>query len=99
MLQEEVIVIARLKAKPGMEGKLKEALLGLVAPTRGEAGAIRYELHEGLERSGEFMFYEVWRTLKDLEDHMATPHFKTFMERADALLSQPGDVSLWRKIA
>lgn len=98
MVEERVVVVARLKARAGREERLKETLLELVAPTRREEGAVRYELHESLENPGEYMFFEIWRTRKDLEVHMTTPHFRGFMEKAKDLLSEPGDVTLWRKV-
>lgn len=98
MTEERVVVVARVRANPGMEAKVKEELLRLVAPTRREEGCIQYDLHEHTESSGAFMFYEIWRSRQDLEDHMVTPHFKDFMEKAEDLLSQPGDLSLWKRI-
>ncbi|MEI7534331.1 MAG: antibiotic biosynthesis monooxygenase, partial [Verrucomicrobiae bacterium] len=40
-----VTVVATFQARPGKETELKNALIGLVAPTRKEAGCINYDLH------------------------------------------------------
>lgn len=40
MATKKVTVIVRIKAKPGLEGKVRKEVMALVAPTRGEAGCI-----------------------------------------------------------
>jgi quinol monooxygenase YgiN len=40
-----ITVVATFQAKPGEENELRAALIGLVGPTRKEAGCISYDLH------------------------------------------------------
>ena len=42
-----VTVIAHMRAKPGKEQELREALEALIHPTSQEEGYVNYDLHEG----------------------------------------------------
>ena len=70
----KVRVIARAVARKGKEGKLKELLQGMLAPTHAEPGCRLYELCESGER-GRFYFYELWESQAALEQHAASPHY------------------------
>jgi quinol monooxygenase YgiN len=91
-------VTAHIKAKKGMEDKLKEELLSLVDPTRSEAGSITYDLYRDQENQSSFMFYESWKSRGDLEQHLQKTYLKSFMEKADELLAEPVTISLWEKV-
>jgi quinol monooxygenase YgiN len=55
-------VIARIKAKPSMEERIREGLMELGFPTRKEEGCINYDLHRYKDDPSIFMFYELERT-------------------------------------
>jgi quinol monooxygenase YgiN len=71
-----VILTAMVKAKPGQEDAVKEALLSLVEPTRQETGCLCYNLHQSKADPTQFMFYEQWASKEDLTAHGKTPHMK-----------------------
>lgn len=54
MASEQVKVIARTKARPGMEERLAEVAGALVGPTRQEEGCINCDLHRCAEDPLEF---------------------------------------------
>jgi len=58
MGSRKVTVLARMKAKRGMEEKVKQELLSLVGPTHAEAGCINYDLHQSVQDKTLFMLYE-----------------------------------------
>src|SRR4051794_24340106 len=91
-------VVAVLKAKPGKEEEVRQALLGLVNPTRAEAGCLQYDLHVSTEQAGEFVFVEKWTDKAALDRHMRTPHFKSVADRSDELLSQPPDIRTYSRL-
>ena len=93
-----VTVTAHIKAKKGLEEKLKEELISLVEPTRSEAGCISYDLYRDQENQSIFMFYESWKSKGDLEQHLQKSYLKNFMEKADELLAEPVTISLWEKV-
>ncbi len=70
-------VVARIKSKPDKVEEVREALTGLVAPTRGEAGCIVYELLQNTADPTDFTFVEEWESGSALARHAASEHIKT----------------------
>lgn len=99
MLQKKVTVLARIKAKKGMEEKVKQELASLIAPTHKEAGCIDYVLHQGKDDKALFMFYENWTSKKALDEHLAKPYLKAFVAKAGELLAEPLDVTLLEMVS
>ncbi len=67
-------VIAHMRAKPGKEQDLHDALAALVEPTRQENGCVNYDMHQGVEDPALFYFYENWESAEALDAHLQTPH-------------------------
>ncbi len=99
MAKEKLTVVAKFKAKPGMEQKVKEELLALVEPTRTEPGCLNYDLHQALDDQGLFVFYENWLSKQDLDKHLQMPYMQAFLEKVDQLLAHPLEVTLWEMIS
>ena len=95
MASQRVTVVARIKAKKGLEKKVKEGLLSLVGPTRLEKGCINYDLHQSPDDPGLFMFYENWKDMKCLDKHLEMPYIKAFMDGMKKALARPVQVTLW----
>ena len=74
--QGAIILTAMVKAKPGEEAAVKEALLSMVEPTRKEPGCLCYNLHQSKSDSTQFMFYEQWASKEALDAHGKTPHMQ-----------------------
>ncbi len=91
-------VVAVLKAKPGKEDALRETLLGLVDPTRAEAGCVQYDLHESTEKKGEFVFFEKWVSREALDEHLAKPYLEALRARGDELFSEPPDIRTYSRL-
>ncbi len=87
-------VIARLKAKPGKEAELRSLAADLIAPTRKEAGCIRYELLVNEADPAELTFVEEWRDGDALNAHLATAHVQYAVSRCPDLLD--GELDLRR---
>ena len=99
MANKSVTVLARIKAKGGMEERVKQELLALVAPTRAEAGCINYDLHQSADDPTLFMFYENWKSKEDLDQHMEMPYLKALAEKGGELFAAPVELTLWEKIS
>ncbi len=95
----KLTVVARIRAKPGLEEKVKAELLALVAPTRSEPGCINYDLHQSLDDESLFLFYENWVSRKDLDDHLKTPHLEAFLGKTEELLAEPVEITFWNMIS
>jgi quinol monooxygenase YgiN len=98
MTNGKVTVVARIKARPGMEEAVRSELLALVAPTTKESGCINYYLHQAADDRTLFLFYENWCSRRDLDEHLDRPHLQAFLGKSDALLAEPVDISLWEMI-
>lgn len=79
-------IVAQFQAREGHTDALREALRGLVTPTRAEDGCEIYELHESVESPGFFHFHEIWTTRAHWDAHMQTDHLRAFGARKDALV-------------
>lgn len=71
-------IVAEVRAKPGMADKLREATLPLVKQVRSEPNNLLYFLHENREAPGHFIFYEIFASPADFEDHNATSHVQAW---------------------
>ncbi len=69
-------VVAVITAKPGSEDAVREAMKGLVGPTREEEGCLSYDLSESSSAPGTFITVEQWSDPSDLDKHMQTEHIK-----------------------
>jgi quinol monooxygenase YgiN/quercetin dioxygenase-like cupin family protein len=76
-----VTAVTLVHGIPGKDHELKEHLLSLAAPTRAEAGCIRYDLYQSPRASHEFMRYEVWASAAALEAHKQSPHLRASFEK------------------
>ena len=99
MAEGKVTVIARIKAKTGEVQRVKEELLKLLAPTRAESGCINFDMHQGTTDPAQFLFLENWTSEAALKAHFETPHIENWLERAEGLLAEPLEVTLWNRVA
>lgn len=95
---DQVTVIARLKAKPGLEETVKNEILSLVEPTRAEAGCINYDLHRTPDDPSVFVLYENWVSQQALDEHLATPYLEALKAKAEEILAEPMDISLLQMV-
>ncbi|MGH9866165.1 MAG: putative quinol monooxygenase [Candidatus Acidiferrales bacterium] len=93
-----VTVIAHIRAKAGQEARVREALLGLIAPTRTEAGCINYDLHVSRDDPRRFVFYENWASESHLEAHANSTHLLAFRKVADEILDGQVELTKWRML-
>jgi quinol monooxygenase YgiN len=99
MSARTITVVATFHAKPGKEAELKKALIGLVAPTRSEAGCLNYDLHALPEDSAKFLFHENWTSRAHLDAHLQNAHIQALLPRLDELCVGRPEITVWEKIA
>ena len=73
--------ITFIRGPEGSADELRNELLSTTAPTRAEAGNLRYDLYQSPDHPNYFMRFEVWRSPQALEDHKLTPPLKASFER------------------
>lgn len=94
-MTKTVTMIARIAPKSGQTDALRAVLIGMVGPTRREAGCVVYNLHEhDSDATSSFSFYEIWRSEADLAKHMQTRHVISFISRLDELVD--GEIAIER---
>ncbi len=99
MKNKRITLLALVKAKEGMEETVRQELLSLVNPTRSEPGCISYDLHQATNDKSQFMFFENWKSMEDLEKHREAPHMKVFRQKVGSLLAKPIEGTLFEMIS
>ena len=74
-----VTVVAKVTAKSNAIETVKTELIKMLAPTRQEEGCIEYRLNQDNENPAVFIFYENWKNLTCLEQHMNSTHFQAYV--------------------
>jgi quinol monooxygenase YgiN len=78
----EIAVVAISVAKPGYEEQLRQALEGIVGPTRKEPGALQYDLHRDVQEPRRFVFVERWESQEALAAHAKSAHIAAYRKVA-----------------
>jgi quinol monooxygenase YgiN/quercetin dioxygenase-like cupin family protein len=96
--QDELLTaVTFITGREGKAEELKAELLKLSAPTRAEAGNLKYDLYQSPLKPNHFMRLEVWRNPQALEEHKATPHLKASF----AIRQQQGwmtQITTWKRV-
>jgi len=82
-----VTVVAKVTAKIDAIAAVKAELLKMIEPTRQEEGCIEYRLHQDNDDPSVFVFYENWKSLVCLEQHMKSQHFQEYVAAVNDLIS------------
>ena len=99
MADKKVTVLARFKAREGLEEKAKQEIMARVAPTRSEAGCINYDLHQSSDDKRMLMLYENWVSKQALDEHLQMPYLQSLIAAADDLFSEPIEITLWEMVS
>ncbi|HZL79741.1 MAG TPA: putative quinol monooxygenase [Candidatus Limnocylindrales bacterium] len=94
-----ITVVATFQARPGKEAELQKALIGLLAPTRKEAGCLNYDLYASPEDPAKFLFHENWASQAHLDAHLQNTHIQVLLPRMDELCVGMPEIKIWKKIA
>ena len=92
-------VVAHLRARPDKVEETRQALTGLVEPTRAEPGCIVYELLQNNDDPTDFTFVEEWSGDQALDLHLQTDHIKDVVAKAEELLATPPDIRRYTVLA
>jgi quinol monooxygenase YgiN len=84
-----LVVFARFKAKRGMEGHVRSAIMELITPTLLEDPNIGYALHQGTADPTLFFLYEQWRDKAGFDDHLRQTFVTAFIDKVSPALEEP----------
>ena len=99
MTTQTLRVVARLVALPDKVEELKALLLGLIEPTRQEAGAIKYELLHNQSDPTDFTFVEEWESAQALDTHLASNHIQAAIGKLEGVVAAPPDIRRYDLLA
>lgn len=84
----KLTVVAHSYAKSGKAEILREELLKLVEPTRGEQGCMNYDLHQDDKDPAHFMFCENWETREHWLAHNDSVHVVAYRAISSDLVAE-----------
>jgi quinol monooxygenase YgiN len=92
-------VIAHIRAKREHAGAVRAVLTGFVAPTRGEAGCVVYDLFQNLGDPTHFTFVEEWADEGALDAHGQSAHIASGRAKLKDLVEGPAEIVLYSRLA
>lgn len=81
-----IIVSVKYKLKPGKRDELLSFVMENVVNTRKEPGNLAYSHYPSIENDQEMFVFEMWESLKNLDDHINMKHYIEFSDRRAPLL-------------
>lgn len=93
-VKPERTIVARLHAKPEKREELLKLLHGFVDQSREEPGCVDYHLHVSDRDPNLFIFYENWRTAKELREHQKSSAIALFWPRRLEYLQKDAELEV-----
>ena len=81
-----LVLSATFTAKADATPSLLELGAMLVPLSRAEPGCLRYDFLQAPHDPRQFVFFELWKSRADLDEHFATPYYKILVERLPSLI-------------
>jgi quinol monooxygenase YgiN len=76
-----VKIVAVLTAKAGKADELRQLLDGMLAPSRAEAGCLRYDLWRDQANAERFVLDELYVDDAAIAAHKETAHFRDYLAK------------------
>ena len=89
----ELYIFARFHARPGHEPAVADALSDVFGPTRDEPGCLGIQTFRSIRDPRLFYLHSRWTSEEAFELHATLPHTVRFIERVEALIDHPLDVT------
>ncbi len=99
MNDEKIVLIARLKVKPGAVESAKRAALAIIENSRGEAGCLNYDFHQAIDDETIFVWHETWANKAAINAHATSEHFKDFSRRIEGSVDEPLQITLTKMVS
>jgi quinol monooxygenase YgiN len=97
-MEKDIRVVAFLKVRPDAKDAVEAAVRACVSASRDEGGCLMYAGHWDQRDPSRLVFVEHWMSQAALDEHMTTPHFKTFVEEIGGLVEGSPDILTLREI-
>jgi quinol monooxygenase YgiN len=87
----EIVIVGSLKAQPGKEDELGDALADVIDPTQAEEGCLLYAVHQGADDPTRFVIIEQWANQEAFDAHVQSEYMRNLLARAGDLLAEMPD--------
>ena len=94
----ELFIFARFHAREGQETAVAAALREVVAPSRQEPGCVAVGAYRSTREPRLFYIHSRWVDEAAFDTHAGLPHTVRFIERVQALIDHPLDVTRARLV-
>ncbi|MES2199020.1 MAG: putative quinol monooxygenase [Chlamydiota bacterium] len=89
---DEIFMIAKVKAKPGLELAMESELAALVQATHFEEGCLLYALYRDLNDLSRFVIIERFSSKNALDAHYASNHFSNHFSMISPMLEKDPEI-------
>ncbi len=96
---DAIVVLATVKSLPGMEAKLHDVFLSLVAPARADAGNISYDLVHAIDDPTTFISIERWSSPEALATHLKSQTIADAVTKLTGVLAAPPAIVSYKLIS
>ncbi len=96
---DAIVVLATVKSLPGMESKLHDVFLSLVAPARADAGNISYDLVHSIDDPTTFISIERWSSPDALATHLKSQTIADAVTKLTGVLAAPPAIISYKLIS
>lgn len=98
-MNNNYIVIATYKAKPGKFLELRQELLNIVECTRKEVGCISYSVNESLEDNNTYTIFEKYKNKDAFELHCKSTYILNFKNNLmHNIVELPRTINFYREL-
>ena len=94
----ELFIFGRFHALAGHESAAADALLDVLAPTRGEPGCLNIHAFRSSRDPQLFYVHSRWKDETAFERHAGLPHTIRFVARVEPLIDHPLDLTRAERI-
>jgi quinol monooxygenase YgiN len=94
----ELFIFGRFHAREGEEDAVAAALREVLGPTRAESGCLTIGHYRSIRDPRLFYVHSRWIDEAAFETHAGLPHTVRFIERVQALINHPLDVTRARPV-
>ncbi len=89
-----MVLILRMKVRPGNRDELLQVIRRMLEPTRVEQGCLGFRFYQDIEDGNAYTFIEEWESREDLEVHFLTESYRELLAVMDLLLAEPPQLDI-----
>ena len=98
-MADTIRAVAHIKARADKVSEMREVLMGLLEPTRNEAGCVSYILTQNTADPTDFTFLEEWESEAAMQAHLGSAHIAEALARLPEVGAADPDIRSYEVIA